>query len=206
MLDNFSDCNKVEPLLDAFLDNELAKEEIKLVSSHLGHCKNCQTRVAETKLLVGKVKQLPLLTLPSALDCDWDALLAKTAGNRSSKQPHVGLWPAAALVASVVLLLIVQRLLLDGAATRSATQSQSREGILINGQNCQGNSQTALSKQSSPIALGPNMRQAVREEGAKEHLASSFEDLLASDPAESSSFSEEVGISTDEDGLYALKL
>ncbi len=196
MLDKLSDCSKFEGLLDSFLDEELSNEENTLVALHLADCRDCQRRLEETKLLVGKLKQLPRLSLPQALNCDWDRLVARQAEKKSPvalfMRPNSGFWPAAALAASVVLFLLVQRVLVHFS---DATFGTNQAKIVALFQNKASNLSTA---QSSAQAIG--------EEESNEHLTGSFEDLLAADPAESSSFSEEVGISTDEDGLYALKL
>jgi Putative zinc-finger len=198
MLAESSNCNQVKPLLDAFLDKELDKDENKVVSAHLADCKKCQIKLDETRLLVDKVNHLSRLTLPRSLDCDWDTLIAQKIEQKSAVSLFKGsatVWTAAALAASVILLLLVQRLFVQFTDTTVASHSQVhgfgvdevRQNVaLINDKRTEGISGA--------------------HESLKEHLTAPYEDLLAADPAESSSFSEEVGISTDEDGLYALKL
>jgi hypothetical protein len=173
------------------------------VCSHIAECDKCHTRVEETKLLVSKVSSLPRLALPHALQCNWEQLVAKKT-NPLANAWHwssSGLWTAAALAAVAVLLLLAQQFFLHrsnlSVATNPVTHPSANQTTNI------GNQVVASLDNKESTAPG---KQIGEQEGSKEHSAGAYEDLLAVYPTESSSFSEEVGISTNEDGLYALKL
>jgi hypothetical protein len=204
MLDKFSGCNQVDLLLDPFLDNELSKEENEAVSLHLAECKQCQMRLQETKLVVGSLGNLPKLPLPRSLNYDWDALVAEKYPKKQPisllQWPAKHTWAAAALVASILLLAIAFKYASQLSISTVAIKPGTNVYLLHHGDL----DETSLNS-SANRGVG-TFDQSVSEAESKKGASTVDEELLAVYPADSSSFSEEVGIPTDEDGLYALKL
>src|SRR5271170_3215146 len=70
-------CEDVNPLLDAYRDEELDQVERQDVASHLDSCQNCQTKLKGIESVVASLKSLPQLQMPHSLTTDIDFL--KTA-------------------------------------------------------------------------------------------------------------------------------
>jgi hypothetical protein len=72
-----SDCTKIEPLLDAFRDGELASTERQAVEEHLSACLSCQSKLADIERVVATLKTLPRVGAPRDFSHDIDASLAR---------------------------------------------------------------------------------------------------------------------------------
>lgn len=70
-------CEDVNPLLDAYRDQELDQFERQAVAAHLDSCQNCQTKLKGIESVVSSLKSLPQLQMPHDLTADMDFL--KTA-------------------------------------------------------------------------------------------------------------------------------
>jgi hypothetical protein len=58
-VDNKSNCEDFQELLDAYFDKELGQEESRLVEDHLTRCSDCQGQWADLKNLMGHLASLP---------------------------------------------------------------------------------------------------------------------------------------------------
>jgi len=50
-------CRDVQPLLNAYLDNEVSPSEKKLIQAHLGTCQECQRELESFNILQGRLRQ-----------------------------------------------------------------------------------------------------------------------------------------------------
>lgn len=68
------DCRRVEPLLSAYLDHELAGAESLEVRRHLSHCSHCQREADSIRDLKSRLAAFPSIgpaaELPPTLDAD----------------------------------------------------------------------------------------------------------------------------------------
>lgn len=63
-VDNKSNCEDFQELLDAYFDKELGQEESRLVEDHLNHCSYCLGQLADLKNLMGHLQSLPQPVCP----------------------------------------------------------------------------------------------------------------------------------------------
>jgi anti-sigma factor RsiW len=195
MLDETTvDCAKLAPLIDAFYDGELSEAEKGKVAYHVHDCQVCQRRLNETEMLVGALQALPRLQMARDLQTDWEALAKKKFQTRGAfprvftpqhNSPVYRLYWVAA--ASLVLLILISGLLLLNPINKPPTVAE-RTAVK--------NPSAQISQQEAMGARGPALHEG-------EQTNATIWPLFSSDP---SLVSEDLGISTDEDGLYALKL
>ena len=221
MLDQTTECSKVAPLLDAFHDGELSNEEKDAVATHLRSCEACQARLHEIEKLVVSLHGLPRLEMPHTLQLDWKALVERQADSEKTapdSQPAVvkkeedKVIPfapalkrrrAIAAVAAGLVVLAGAAAIISQNPMPSPAPSVADKPVLP-GQNGSAQEHVAApliaAKENDGSKPGPAAgdSQAVKNAGNGE--------LIALYSADSNLVSEDIGIATDEDGLYALKL
>ncbi|HEY9772261.1 MAG TPA: zf-HC2 domain-containing protein [Planktothrix sp.] len=69
------DCNRIQPLLDAYIDGELSAAESQAVDMHLSSCDACKRSLTEIAQVVGSLKQLRPVA-PRDFADDFETVLA----------------------------------------------------------------------------------------------------------------------------------
>jgi hypothetical protein len=229
MLDPSAECLEITLLLDSFHDNELPENEKQLVLKHLPTCERCQGRLGEIESLVGALRSLPRLEMPHSLKVDWSAYIDRhdNAGKvtMSNAEPikkmseeskvvpistirGIRKWrPMLTAAAGLVVLIVaagflrhapvspVGPSLADKLAPASPTEQQSSPPLVA--------SNAGSGHEGSPVT--PVIRPHLGT-GAQSTQRGVDGDLIALYSNDANLVSEELGIATDEDGLYALKL
>lgn len=72
-----SACQRVVPLLPAYIDDSLASSQAATVAAHLPTCRACGLRVEQLRALPGQLAALPTLAPPPALRTDFLAALSR---------------------------------------------------------------------------------------------------------------------------------
>lgn len=101
------DCEKVERMLSAYLDQELAGEEYKLVKKHLIKCSRCQEELDKLRA----IKNL-MGDLNDSSRFDWNYSFDWTAIERKAKtikKREVVLFSLAAALVVIVLFFVVSQ-------------------------------------------------------------------------------------------------
>jgi hypothetical protein len=233
MLDPNPDCSKIAPLLDAFHDGELPEADKQEVKAHLTTCEACPARLREIEGVVASLHGLPRFDMPRRLELDWNALLEKEEQPVGERQVVAGATSEPGQVVSIAAArkMSIRRAVVAAAAglvvlvvaAGFMTRSQLPVPIAsMPDNNVQGLSirrgdvplvaeklaDRHLVSQSPPDGSKPE--QLTRREGrapSNQAVAKIVDsDLIALYSNDANLVSEELGIATDEDGLYALKL
>jgi len=205
MVDQTSICEKFMPMLDAFYDGELSKEDNLTVSAHIKDCQNCRNHLHEVERIVASLKGLPRLQMPHELTVNWQSLIqtsTKPWWYLKLKQEKSSLL---ALAAAVILLVLA------GSFLRLRSFSQF---FSIADSQKQAAQEVVARKGDLGVGESNQVRRVVDQQVAQGKRAgvsypnqqTGDGELLALYQNESKLASEELGIATNEDGLYALKL
>lgn len=210
MLDPSAECLEITPLLDGFHDNELPESEKQVVLKHLPTCEKCRGRLGEIESLVGSLRSLPRLEMPHSLKVDWSAYIDRhdNAGKvtMSNAEPikkmadeskvvpisstrGIRKWRPVLTAAAGLVVLVVAASFLRHAPVTSVGPSLADKLVPA----------SPTEQQSSPPLVASNSNSGHAQRGVDG-------DLIALYSNDANLVSEELGIATDEDGLYALKL
>jgi anti-sigma factor RsiW len=212
MLDSSPDCLEITQLLDGFRDNELPESEKQAVLTHLPTCEKCQGRLREIESVVASLRSLPRLEMPHSLQVDWNAYIERhaNAGKETmsnavpikKKIEEANIVPITsagklgkrrtllAAVAGLVLLVVAAGFIQHNVLTPAGTSLADKPTP---------NSPIKEQTQAPLIAS----KGGARQESGQRTVDG---DLIALYSNETNFVSEDLGIATDEDGLYALKL
>jgi hypothetical protein len=225
-------CSEMEPLLDSFHDKELDVGECASVENHLGECASCQSKLSDIERVAKSVAGLPRLEMDR--DIDIDSLLAeRTVKDKSNVRI---MWTAAAAAAAAVFLIVVLKVGYETGAPIVAsdhknTVEQPQAPAKVDSQPAviaqdvetvpDPNKGTAdagqLEKPSHPfvkradrpvvIATKTEPGKQAEEVWEEQELAydRQVEIAFLSDEIDDG-FANAVGLDTDEDGLYVLKM
>jgi anti-sigma factor RsiW len=97
------DCERADPLLSAYLDGELAREEAKALAEHLTHCAECGGEVQELE----KTKTLLSREWKPAMPDDLAARIRDSLAVAERSSSVRGPWKAAAGLALAAGLAVV---------------------------------------------------------------------------------------------------
>lgn len=214
MVDQNSQCSNITPLLDAFHDNELPQSERTQVAAHLETCQTCQGRLKEIDKLVASLKTLSRAKMPHELKLDWSAIAAQSTDEEQEGAEPVAAVPAAksgvVQIKSRSLFALSNPLMLTAAAlvllVLTALIFQVKPGhqsLLAVRPNPEVNTSSTKNPGHTAPLIARNTS-TVKSSGVGQQVGNG--DLLALYSNDSSLVSEELGIETDEDGLYALKM
>jgi len=189
-------------MLGAFRDMELTLDEAELVESHLSACAGCRAELEEIEKVVAALQSLsevPVKDFADAIETRINQRLALEAAEqkpilsivpnnvralpaRSSSSRSV--WAAAAilLVGFVAAATLAPRPAVEVAQVNLPVQSSHTASVAYD-----------------PVHRGP-ARSAAKAAGPQ------AEDMVALYDEESTNNVTDVGISTNEDGLYAIKM
>jgi hypothetical protein len=221
MSNQIPDCSELEILLDAFYDNELSQEEEALVSNHVKQCDPCQNKVKQIGQVAVSLRDLPRLSMPKELATDWEAIIRNAVDipdkelvqeqapvaekaldnvvpmmRASAKAGQKFAWrrSLALPVAAATVLLVLATAGMQLRPTPTTLLDQTTQTPI--------EAASSQDPHSPKLALRSHSSDAVSDVGT----SNANGELLAVYSGESNLATEELGISTDEDGLYALKL
>ncbi len=226
MRGTLTDCSQVELELDAFYDGELSPAVRRLVEQHLAACPECQSRLEEIQNLVTCLSSLPQVQPTKDLARSLPNLLTqRSRGNLVVWRPLT--WSVVGLAAAVALVALVFRicpgssllvLKVPGVSSHGSQQTAlpdeqvtaeqpvlselQSEGVLggVNESTRQGalplsgqdevaeHDAAKLTTENEGVSPGSSMEVATLDEGGHSTITGA------------------LGLSTDEDGLYAINL
>lgn len=84
-MDNYSNCDQMSELLDAYHDHELADDERRLVEQHVSNCAACDSKLADIARLVLDLRTMPRLVPARDIvdSIDFDKLIAHSTKSSS---------------------------------------------------------------------------------------------------------------------------
>ncbi|MBY0359040.1 MAG: zf-HC2 domain-containing protein [Candidatus Obscuribacterales bacterium] len=203
---NDSICRQIVELLDAYRDNELSGSEQTQVKNHLDACSNCRKELESINRLINDLQSLPIKTpavdIVDKLDL---SILPLPADNvvPFKKRP----WIAIGAVAAVLLIFAV------------ASQKQNEPRLAVN-HNQPSPTNPLIAENHKPISVPPARQKETSSPAFSQHtvipaqknlpdhseiLVSSAEIAYLADPQDTS-LTDTIGIATDEDGLYEIKI
>jgi anti-sigma-K factor RskA len=102
-------CTDIESLLIDYLEGSLSEEEKSLIEQHIHDCAGCRTALAQSKMLLGMIGDIPKETPPESLKNSFEAMLkAEQSATAVSKPARVVSfpWKSIAKVAAAAALVI----------------------------------------------------------------------------------------------------
>lgn len=181
-------CLEISTMLDAYHDHELDTVERNLVDLHLSTCSNCGAKLEGIRQMVASLQALPELAPGRDLSQDIEKLVAFSSSRRSKiLQPR--LWGSVSVAAAVALIVIGLKIGFDTMTVKST---------LVKG------SLPVFTAREVPLRLGqPGQGDLERSKGKSDEATLEIAVLNDNEPGTAA---ESVGLATNEDGLYALKL
>lgn len=206
MLNETFDCTKIIPLIDAFHDGELSEHDKDKVANHFQACPPCKARLRETETLVNSLRALPRLQMERDLQIDWDSVVQEKKQRQSTFADRISLIRNKRLfvAAAALFVMLIAAGLIIHSSQPSATLMVADKSItdvnIIAGHPTSGKH---VIQSLAPTDAPESKRQQAMNRQNGDPTNGTLLTLFSSDP---SPINEQLGISTDEDGLYALKL
>lgn len=204
---NDSICRQTVELLDAYRDNELSDIEQAQVKSHLDACSNCREELESINRLIANLQSLPVkapaVDIVDRLDL---SKLPLPSGNviPFKKRPWIAIGAAAAVL--LIFALASQK---EAALRLAANHSQQSPTNSLIAENPKPvNVPPADQKEKSPPASSLHNDVLPTKKTLPDHsevLVSAPEIAYLADPQDTSQ-TDTIGIATDEDGLYEIKI
>lgn len=200
-------CQTIEPLLDGYFDNELSPSELASVQSHLTKCDDCSGKLAEIVIVSKGLSSMPKLSLGKDLS---QAILLKAQPQRKGRVltfKRMAMWAAAAC-----LILGLSFQFLHKPAVLVSSSSEVEPAKVGQAQPVKVSRTPSVRKlmQRKLAAVPPAKEAAVKTEQPQKQktliAGSRHDELLAFDDGYQPNLMEGMGMATDEDGLYALKM
>lgn len=197
------DCQQISELLSAFLDMELSLEEVEMVENHLTGCEKCKQDLAAIEMVVDKLKSLPEIPARDFAEAIEARIMAAPAAPKEQEQKPAlvalpdnvrtiapasskgsvkafGRVKALAAVAAVALFGLVAAA--NMVPRPAADLAQTPRSVVV-------------------ASHAPNSRLESDKGGAPLN-----DDIVALYDEEGGNSVSDAGISTNEDGLYAIKM
>ncbi|MBS1991416.1 MAG: zf-HC2 domain-containing protein [Cyanobacteria bacterium SZAS LIN-3] len=195
---NKLDCTQVTEMLDAFRDMELELAEAEMVEAHLQNCADCSRELEAIERVVASLKSLPEVPVKDFADAIEARILAQSNTAPAAESPTLSLVSDKDNVRSLHQSpRRVSRLMLVAAAVLVLC------GVI-------GLNSFAPQKPSEVARLPEtdksNFATASHNLNTEEATAPLAEDVVALYDEDGGSNVSDVGISTNEDGLYAIKM
>jgi anti-sigma factor RsiW len=196
-------CLDIEPLLDGYFDNELQESESSMVKAHLFQCAHCSAQLAEIQVVSKGLAAMPRLSLGKDLS---PQIMDKL---KSGKQGKVLIFKRKEVWAVAAGCLIL------GLAFQffSRTQVQVTEVPLAKPVEKIAEKENVAPKVVATTVPAKQKTitptSAVKDGNVKPRVliaSSTNDDVLAFDYGYQPNLMEGMGLATDEDGLYALKM
>ncbi|MBS1997645.1 MAG: zf-HC2 domain-containing protein [Cyanobacteria bacterium SZAS LIN-2] len=195
---NKLDCTQVTEMLDAFRDMELELAEAEMVEAHLQNCADCSRELEAIEQVVASLKSLPEVPVKDFADAIEARILAQSNTAPASERPTLSLLSDKDNVRSLhqsprrvsrVMLVAAAVLVLCGVIGLNSFAPQKPSEVARLPETHKSNFATASHNLNTEEAAAP--------------LA---EDVVALYDEDGGSNVSDVGISTNEDGLYAIKM
>ena len=208
---NKSNCSQISEMLGAFRDMELDLNEVEVVENHLEHCPTCTKELASIEMVVATIKSLPDFPTKDFADAIEARILTQT-------QQTVAPQSSLVVVGDKNNVVAFPSKTVSASASRSAaklvphrhyqTWSVAAAALILGLV-----AQVSLSNLSASVNFNKNVEVAqVINSSAPKKLESDktgmpiSDDIVALYDEEGASSASDAGITTNEDGLYALKL
>lgn len=203
-------CEKCRILLDAYHDGELDSNERLMVEQHLQGCESCRLSLLEIRLVVSSLQTLPVLNMRKDIADDIGNLLQETGtGNGSFKRSKLSVIGRSIGIAAAVILLVLS--LRAGWLSNVPVLTARNTGhpsLEVNGSASKGGMNPGMVANSARVDNLAYLDDAKVQAGESGHGGSDdkYNPTLVALYGEPGSVTEDLGITTDEDGLYALKM
>lgn len=225
-------CNLESSSIDAYFDNELSDSERLAVQKHLDTCPDCTARLADINSLVFELKALPKLSLKADLIEKLDftrqaeTVSTEAANYKKGSQRHRTVWfgIGGAAAAAVAMFFMVQKgpqetPLVENFSVGKEIVKASKPANSERAEQSVGTDlpvgETAKDKVPAALLAEDNQKEKRIESAAvitsekknKNTIAESEVGTeLALMPDSDDTAAEALGIGTDEDGLYDIKI
>ncbi|MBS2010491.1 MAG: zf-HC2 domain-containing protein [Cyanobacteria bacterium SZAS TMP-1] len=195
---NKLDCTQVTEMLDAFRDMELELAEAEMVEAHLQNCADCSRELEAIERVVASLKSLPEVPVKDFADAIEARILAQSNTAPAAESPTLSLVSDKDNVRSLhqsprrvscLMLVAAAVLVLCGVIGLNSFAPQKPAEVARLPETDKSNFATASHNLNTEEATAP--------------LA---EDVVALYDEDGGSNVSDVGISTNEDGLYAIKM
>lgn len=188
-------CSAISEALDAYLDLELSPDEAQNVENHLANCSACERRLAELESLVAKLKTLPEPVLSRDLA---DSIESRIRASEMNKVETVSADNSANTVSD---LNAFRQKKVEGAKKpasllRPLLTAAAALALLVGGA-------SFLNRQDNLVAT--NTAKSVVNSANADDLIAEYDDIVG-DGVNDFGGVNSYGLSTNEDGLYAIKL
>lgn len=199
---NKLDCTQIAELLGAFRDMELTLPEVEIVEAHLETCPQCRKELEAIEMVVASLKSLPELPTRDFADAIEARINKSQEAIVGAEQPKQ---PVLAVVKDNVRPLVAP-------ARRSPVRAMALAAALLL---CGLMAATTLAPKSTEVAQLPTHTADVvtasatfpdKRLEADKGAAPLSDDIVALYDEDGSSSVTDAGLSTNEDGLYAIKM
>ena len=193
-----SNCELIAPLLDCYHDGEVTSEEREQVESHLANCDGCKNELAQISRLSESLKGLPPLKLGDDFADRVEQLIL--SGHNSARRTE-NVLPINSASGNVIPI--------SSASLTHSGKSRLTSWLMAVAAVC------AIALLAFQVMKGPSLHSNVAQTPAASKTrniaqnstdASKSETLVAISDTVQTNISEELGIKTDEDGLYEIKM
>ncbi len=211
-MDNIK-CRAIEPLLDGYFDNELSPNELASVQSHLTNCDDCSGKLAEIVMVSKGLSSMPKVSLGKDLS---QAILLKAQAKPQTKGQVLTFKRMAIWAAAACLILGLSFQFLNKPAVKVSSLSGVEPAKVVPTQPVKVartpsvrklmQRKLAAAPQSNEVAPKPEAKINQQQKQKTLIAGSAHDEVLAFDDGYQPSLMEGMGMATDEDGLYALKM
>jgi len=210
------DCNQAAEMLDAFHDMELEMADVERVEAHLADCPACRRELEAIAKVVASLKALPEVPTRDFADAIEARILSQSAAaispsdSHSEVQPEVVTAPVAGQSRPALSLVSNKDNVrsITTAPRRSRLLAVAAAAVLLVGVLAM----SALAPKSPseiasvPVAPVSDIQTASSSGSSEKSISPLSEDVVALYDEEGGNNVSDVGISTNEDGLYAIKM
>lgn len=194
-------CSAIGEALDAYLDLELSPDEAQNVERHLANCSACERHLAELESLVAKLKTLPEPVLSRDLA---DSIESRIRAHEINKIETVSVDNSANTVSDLNAFRQKKEEQAKKAPSllRPLLTAAAALALLV------GGASFVLNRQDNLVATNPDTAAVTKSavSGANaDDLIAEYDDIVG-DGVNDFGGVNSYGLSTNEDGLYAIKL
>lgn len=210
-------CQEIEPWLDGLFDGELTADERQMTEAHVSQCADCRHKLAEIEAVSSQLAALPKLSLGRDLSAEiLKKAQAKPATNNTViffKRKEVWAVAAACLLLGLTLSLwhhepVTVSQVLPVKSQAPLVAKPDTDKVVATVQDNQKKLDNQIKKVVKKDTIADAKKLVEKKYLDKTLIASSAvsDDVLALDYGYQPNLMEGMGLATDEDGLYALKM
>jgi hypothetical protein len=185
-------CKDIELLLDSYYDKELSISEKAFVENHLANCADCQAKLDLTGRVVQAVQALPKLEMKFDLSERLDELIAQKSVTK--KHDNLVSFKSNKLLISAAAGIILLVIAFMASNTHHFSQS-IKNNIATN----KDNSVNTIAHVKQHLNIKPVIS------SKSKHIDEPFEIAALTDNSDET-LTDALGLATDEDGLYDIKM